>query len=397
MTKNEIDIYDYDRRIEGTKKLIRNDPKISEDTIKIIEEYDRLMIRESLAKATRLKHLQVLLTLSRLLPVEWKHVTKSDIDNLVTKIAELYSDDSGRETHTTFDHKKILKIFFRWMKLGSRDFRKVGDPIETKDVRIKKVKDRVSREDLITDDELSRLLTACMENPRDRAFIDCHAEAGTRPGEILNLKIRHVTFDKYGATLQVDGKTVPHPVRLIRSVPNLAAWLSVHPMKNNPEAPLWINLGYGKEGTPLTSAAAAQMIRRRCELAGLQKRVYLNLFRHTQATESAKYMTEMQMRKRHGWTSDSKMPSRYVHLINADVDEAILKHYGIVKDEKDERRKAPKKCSMCDMLNSSDSEMCSKCGRPLDLATALKVDDATEQRLSSIEQKLNVLLSSLPR
>lgn len=130
LAKNEIDIYEYDRRIDGTKRLIRNEPKITEGSLKLIEEYDGLMARESLAKATRLKHLQVLLTLSRLLPVEWKYVTKSDIDNVVTKIVELYSDDTGRETHTTFDHKKILKIFFRWMKLGSRDFRKVGDPIE---------------------------------------------------------------------------------------------------------------------------------------------------------------------------------------------------------------------------------------------------------------------------
>jgi hypothetical protein len=48
------------------------------------------MVKESLAKATRLKHLQVLLTLSRLLPVECKYVTKSDVENLVTKIVEMY-------------------------------------------------------------------------------------------------------------------------------------------------------------------------------------------------------------------------------------------------------------------------------------------------------------------
>lgn len=31
-------------------------------------------------------------------------------------------------------------------------------------------------------------------------------------------------------------------------------------------------------------------------------------------------MTEAQLRKRHGWSPESKMPARYVHMINADVD-----------------------------------------------------------------------------
>jgi len=39
-------------------------------------------------------------------------------------------------------------------------------------------------------------------------------EAGTRPGEILNLRIKHVTFDKHGAILQVDGKIGARTIRI---------------------------------------------------------------------------------------------------------------------------------------------------------------------------------------
>lgn len=160
---------------------------------------------------------------------DWSDVTKKDIDMLVTKIVTKYSDD-GRETHTTYDHKKVLKIFFRWFKLGSQSKQVVGDPPETAHVSMKKIRDQIVREDLLTEDDRTRL-HACRENTRDWAFVDCHLEAGTRPGEILNLQIRHVKFDQYGAVLHVDGKTGARTIRLVKSVPNLAGYSSYNKIK----------------------------------------------------------------------------------------------------------------------------------------------------------------------
>ena len=395
-TKNgSLDIYNYDRSITQTKQLVQNDERISKADEKLIEEYDKSMIRESLAKATRLKHLQVVLNLSRLLPKDWKDVTKKDVEDLVTKIVETYSDN-GQESHSSRDHKKILRIFFRWYKLGTRDYH-AGDPEETRDIHLKTVKDKVSREELITQAELDRLLYSCGGNLRDKALIHCHAEAGTRPGEILNLKIKHVKFDQYGAIIQVDGKTIPHPKRLIRSVPDLSAWINSHPFRNNPESPLWINLGKEKFGKPMSSASARRMLQKRCEIAHIEKRLWMNLFRHTEATQTAKYMTEAQMRKRHGWSKDSRMPGRYVHLINQDVDEAVLSHHGVLKEDDKEKPPVPITCQICETQNSPESDTCKKCGRAFNLETATKIDDAVEERFSSIEKKLETLLSLLPQ
>ena len=213
--------------------LIQNET--SQKNQEIIQRYDDLMMCASMAKATRHKHLQTILNLTRYLKKDWDVATKNDIGNLVVEIVRRYANDNGQETYTSYDHKKILKIFFRWIKLGSREFKEVGDPLETKSIRIKTPSDRLSREDLITDDEKDRLLRACGENQRDRAFIDVHAEAGTRPGEILSLCIKHVIFDEYGAIIKVDGKTGPRPIRLVKSTPTLSSWINVHPMRENPE------------------------------------------------------------------------------------------------------------------------------------------------------------------
>lgn len=352
------------------------------------------MVSLSMAKATRRLHLRTLLSLSRMLEKNWNTVTKSDIDELVYKIMQKYASGDGQETNTSSDHKKVLKIFFRWFKLGSRDFNEVGDPDETKRVKIKKVKDKIIREDLITEADLTKLLHACKENQRDRALIDCQSEAGTRPGEMLNLLIKHVKFDNYGAILHVDGKTGPRTVRLVRSAPNLSKWLDVHPFRDNSESPLWIMLEKKQLGKMLSYAGARQVIKRRAEIAGLSKRVYMNLFRHSEATKSAMFLTEAQMRGRHGWSSSSRMPARYVHLVNADVDQAILSHYGVIKEEKT-KQDLPKKCNVCEMMNAPESKICCKCGKALDLKTAVEIDDQKDQRIGKLEEQMSAVIHKL--
>jgi site-specific recombinase XerD len=64
--------------------------------------------------------------------------------------------------------------------------------------------------------------------------------------------------------------------------------------------------------------------------AGLNKRVYTHLLRHTRATELASILTEAQMKELLGWTQSSDMPSVYVHLSGRDVDSAFLKAHGII-------------------------------------------------------------------
>ena len=385
-SKDGIGLYDYDYQLKNVFALIKKD--LSENNLNLITKYDITMVNSSLSKATRHKNLKMILSLSRLLQKDWADVNSSDIEGLVYKVMSQYGNDNGQETNTTWDHKKVLKIFFRWLKLGSREKTEVGDPPETKNIKIKKVKDKIVREDLLTEDDLSRLLHVCGENARDRALIDCHFEAGTRPGEILNLQIRHVKFDKYGAILHVDGKTGARPIRLVKSTPSLANWMSVHPFKDDSSAPLWPNISYRNHGKALTYAGARQMINRRCKMANLSKRVNLNLFRHSEATVTANFMTEAQMRKRHGWTSDSKMPGRYVHLVNADVDAAIFEHLGIETKEKEENNTL-KICQICQVTNSSDSTICSKCGKPLDLITALAKEEKEKENQELIKKQMN--------
>ncbi|MDH3340062.1 MAG: hypothetical protein OEL84_02115 [Nitrosopumilus sp.] len=117
-----------------------------------------------------------------MLDKDWIDVTKSDVDTLVYNVVQIYSDHKGKETNSTADTKKYLKMFLRWVRFGSKDFKEVGDLPETKDVKIRLVSDKLVRENLIEKSDYDRILYAC-HNSRDRAMFAVQAEDETQiPG-----------------------------------------------------------------------------------------------------------------------------------------------------------------------------------------------------------------------
>ena len=261
---DQFSIYDYDKRSKRTWKLIRKE--ISDVNVQYIEDYEMAMVTDNLAKAGRQKHLETLLSLSRIIQntkkikdKNWKNLTKRDINNLVQIINDTYKNPRGKETWSSHDRKKILKIFFRWIKLGNRKMKKVGDPSETKDIVVGEVESEIMREELLNPEEDRRkLLEGCNGNLRNIALIDCSFDAGPRAGEILNCKLKHITQDKYGYKIEVDGKTGQRPIRIIKAAPSLAKWLDAHPFKDQKNTAAWPKQSGKDKGTPLSYAAARQ-------------------------------------------------------------------------------------------------------------------------------------------
>jgi len=381
--------YYYKSRITSQKKELKKLVTVAD--FKLLEKYEIIMINESLAEATRCKHFEILLSLTRMLSKKsWNTLNQDDIDLLVSNVMKTYSVD-GKETNTTYDHKKILKIFFRWVKLGSRSFREVGNPPELKNVRTKTVADKIVREELVTPEDIVNLLSVC-SNLRDKALLHVHYEAGTRPGEILSLKIKHVKQDKYGMIIAVDGKTGARPIRLIESVPSLSKWLSSHPFKDDPESPLWVNISKLNYGTRLTHQSATLILYNACKKSQIGKKINLKLFRHSEATRTAMFMTEATLRKRHGWSPTSKMPSKYAHINQKDVEDSILGHYGI-KQEEERINRVPKICPVCKNQNSYDSNTCDNCSKPLDLEKAISLEEDAQKEKDDLEKRLKTIES----
>jgi hypothetical protein len=158
-------------------------------------------------------------------------------------------------------------------------------------------------------------------------------------------------------------------------------------MRNEPKAPVWTGNNHGVF-KQLTYASARSMMKDCIVRAGLKKRVWFHLFRHTRGTQASKLLTSPQLCALMGWRQGSKMPSVYIHLAGEDIDEAqaIMNGVGIVRGN--ESKLEPLICTRCNYANSAVAKFCNKCGLVLDTKTMFELDKAKDKIYMFLEKLL---------
>ena len=372
-----VDIHDYDARMARAEGLLRRGNPISRRNAELIEKFMEHCISIGLSKARVTRYAFALKKLAEFLGKDFDKATKEDIKELVVKIE---SSDYSPWTKQIF--KVTLKRFYKWLKGGDREY-----PEEVKWIKTTlSARDRMLPEDLLTEEEIKAMVDA-MHHPRDKAFIMTLYESGARIGELGSMRIKDVKFEEKYAVLMLKGKTGPRRVMVVVSVPYLRAWLEVHPLKDDPDAPLWVNIGTVNRFKAASYPTLAKILKVAAKRAGIKKRVTPHILRHSRATFLASRLTEAQMCEIFGWVQGSKMPSIYVHLSGRDVDDAVLGIYGLKKSEEKEPKLKPKICPRCGTVNTPDAMFCSKCGLALDIKAAMQMEE-TKRRIDAIMNKL---------
>ncbi|MCP8309007.1 MAG: tyrosine-type recombinase/integrase [archaeon] len=363
------EVYDYDRILEKVLRSLKLS-NIPQENKSLIEKFSRYLFAQGLSCGRIIKYVIEIRKLAELVNKPFSEMTKEDIVEIVQKIERRpdYSENTKQ------DYKLSIKKFFRFLK-GEENY-----PEEVRWIRITSKRcTRKLPEELLTEEEVKRMAEAA-RTPRDRALVLVLYESGCRIGETLSLKIRNVQFDEYGAVLTVDGKTGMRRVRVIASSPALASWINIHPLREDHNTPLWVSLGTNSRDLPLKHRTASELLRTLARKAGIKKRVYPHLFRHSRATHLANQLTEAQLKQHFGWVQSSEMASTYVHLSGRDVDNALLRLNGIVNEEN--RREEGFKvviCPRCHAKNTPDSKFCNICGLCLDVKTSIELDKVREK------------------
>ncbi len=328
------------------------------DNSKLIKKFLDNCIASGLGKLRVLKYTQQLRWLSENLGKEFDKAKKEDIEQLVVKI----NQNENWAEWTKYDYKVAIKKFYRWFN-GGEECPTIAQWIPTK---ISKCNSKLP-EDLLSEEDVKKLVEFA-PTIRDKAFVITLYETGCRNGEMLSLKVKNVSFESQGTILRVHGKTGSRRVMVITATPYLRDWINNHPLKDDPNAPLWIMV----DNKPLTQAGSSALLRRIANRAKIKKKVNPHNFRHTRATHLANHLTEAQMKQYLGWTQSSDMAAVYVHLSGRDTDNAILDMHGLKKEDKKKTQKLkPQKCMRCNEINKSTSKFCDKCGAILDLGTSI--------------------------
>ena len=246
---------------------------------------------------------------------------------------------------------EVVKLYLRYLYELTEDerylklYQKIRVPIK-----------KNSLAEVLTKDQLSQLLDACgrVGGIELKTLVAITYESGARIGEILSLKARDVTFDRYGARLFIRvSKSEVRTVRLLLYAKLLALYMESTSAKG--DEPLF-RRNYNTYLRMLTKA---------WRLAGLPaiKRKF-HVLRHTRATEMLKerILSEKEMMLWFGWKTRG-MIDVYARISNDDVERAYLAHYGVKDVGRADRR--VKYCKSCKEPNPYDARFCLGCGAPL--------------------------------
>ncbi|MEM3207310.1 MAG: tyrosine-type recombinase/integrase [Halobacteria archaeon] len=350
----EGDIYDLEAQFRSTYRRLRKglDPPNRAH----LEAFARACTREGLNPKTTLKYLYSLLKIARWARKDLARCTRADVERVVEAIQM-----GEGNPHTRHAHRVALKKFYRWI-------RKTEDcPEEVRWIRVQeRIENQKLPEELLTEEEVLQMLDHC-GSLRDKALVSFLWESGARIGEVLSLQIKHVSFESGGARVLLPrGKTGARRIKVVGAAPHLVLWIQNHPLRRDPEAPLWVGVGNVGRDQLLGYAAARAVIQRVARVAGVRKRVHPHLFRHSRATFLAKHMTESEMKVYLGWAPGSDQAATYVHLSGRDTDGAIDRMNGIRSyEEKPAVTLRPRACPKCQLPNPPEFRFCGRCATPL--------------------------------
>ena len=358
---------DY-KNLESAKNRL-NELKISNVDKKLILAFIDRLAAENMSIGRQCKYVYTLGRISQMIEVSnFRKANKKNIENLVGKI----NNNQDLKEWTKYNYLVIIRRFYKWLK-NTEEY-----PEEVKWIhpKIKQHKKTMPKE-LLTFDDVKTMANATY-NLRDRCFILVLYETGARIGEIFDLKLSDVEFDRYGAKLNLNGKTGGRKIRIISSAPAISNWINQHPNKNNKKSLLFCSIGNYKHGLRLEYQSFRKLLRSAAKRIDLTKPINPHHFRHSRATELAKKLTEAQLCQYMGWTIGSKEAATYVHLSGRDIDDKILAIHGLKKEEETEVKMKPIICPRCKTKNDFAANFCNECSLGLDEKTILEYDARKE-------------------
>lgn len=356
-------IYNYEQQMELLLEKTRNRQGNGHD--QDILAFERYLVNTGITLPTRIKHVQVLLTLSKALDRPFREATKQDMEGIVYGVRT----NPRYGPWTVHKHIVCFKRFFKWVH-DTEDYpecvRWIKSNVKEKDTRLP--------ESLITQEEVRRMLQSC-DNPRDRCLLSLLNELGCRVGELLSLTVNSIEEggDHYRVTIQYS-KTKPRKLKAIDSRPYIAQWLNIHPTRN-PKDALFTGSGSTNRGKPLAYAACCGLIRKIANRAEVTKAINPHSWRHSTATRYANHMTHAQLCYWFGWAQGSKVPGTYIHLSGQDIDSTLDVMRGKTPTKKIEDTLTSKTCNFCHTENPGMNDLCQKCGSSLNLKSILKREE----------------------
>lgn len=253
---------------------------------------------------------------------KWKPLESWTLDDVNNYILRLKKDGTPYGNAKTEWDKQTLKTFFTWAK----------KPELVNHLIVKSVKNGLMRDKILTVDDVNKLIDNT-DSLLYKALIAFLFESGARINEALAVRRKDIQETDKGMIISVlqtkTGKDYRRSLYVYSAgyIRNNIAYCGLEP-----DDALFFGQkrDSDKRRLPMSAVAAWDMLGKIGEKAGLEKPVNPHAFRHAQATDMVlRGYNETIIRKKLGWTGDSRMVSRYQHIVDEDVINATAEKAGV--------------------------------------------------------------------
>jgi len=385
------DIYNTERTLQ---LLLNSLAKLEKkEDAELIRAFVKVLEAQGLSKRRVLKYVSHLKLVSKHLKVPFAKATRKDIEELMAWV-----NSQNYSPQTVQGIIVVLRRFYQWLRAKPEEYeewrREHTYPPEVswlkETIKLNEMETKVT----LSDDEVKALIQAS-NDPMLRAFISLEDEVGARPSEILNLRIGDIVKDGNDVIVNIrQGKTGYRSIPIIKSVPLLFQWLEIHPLKNDPNAPLWLSRSNHNRFQKWSYRACDKALKALAKKAGIKKDVSIYTFRHTSATRDAKLgFTEAQLCLKYGWKIGSRVPAVYLHLSAKDLRDVVRNIYGGKPLEPPKPQTI--ECPKCHALNHPSQNYCSNCGSPLNPQEIAQKSVSVEELKYRIEKLTDIITKLL--
>jgi len=401
----ENDIYDhkgkYDRLVADLNQILIP-PKQANSSLKGKTKYycknsDNLIYFEKLIKkfaskdisfVRRLRLLGKLKFITFISNKNLLDIDRDDVDEIVGAMHEVNPSPKSKRDFI-LDFKHLWKqLFPEKDEKGRIDDTLVPYPVRHLSNRMDKSKEK-RREDKITIDEFEKLVQSFAQDKRLQAFLTLSYESLGRPQEILYTRIKDAELsDNYGRIwISQHGKEGTGFLEVIDSFPYVAEWLNQHPLRHDPNAFIFINLGNTGKYKQLKNTTINKHIRDKMKVLGISKPVTCYSLKRSGVTfRRLRGDNDVEIQHAARWTSNKQLKT-YDLSNHDDSFKIALEKKGLIKIDSSFAKESSKTCLFCKAINGIGIKFCKTCKRPLDRKKITELEKSKDEELKALKEQ----------
>jgi|SRR3989344_2544417 len=247
-------------------------------------------------------------------------------------------------------------------------------------------------EDKLTWEEYKKVVAYFGNDIRMQAYITLAVESLGRPQEILYRRMRDVELhDNYAKVWVSDhGKEGANGfLQCIDSFPYFIKLYNQHPLKDDPDAFLFVNIGNLNRMKQMSPFMINKNLKKVCHDLNIRKPITCySLKRNGVTFRRLRGDSDVEIQHAARWTSTKQL--KYYDLSSQDdAFKQQLARRGIISNPLSEAHDQSKLCDICGERCGLTETFCTRCKRPLDRKGAVAQEMNKEQEIAVLHESLN--------